>query len=367
MSLCRGLSNLRSLCSFEDGENTSMFFDHFKQSVERELFGITVPASNLFSVYLGSALLLAVVTYIWFTYREASHRPEAISRGMLAYIFDKDVWLHRSAIQDYLYFIVNGVIYYGIITYFLISSRTFFEFFGHGFERVLGARETAMFEPTAVSAVLYTVVAITAIDFAVFLGHYLHHRISTLWHFHAVHHSAEVLTPATVARQHPVDLALTGTLITALSQLAFAGFTYMTMAEPKEMTVLNVNVILFVFFLLGYNLRHSHIWLSYPPWLSHILISPAQHQTHHSVDSKHFDKNFGFILAIWDWMFGTLYVPRGYERLEFGLSREEPNPYKSLRDMYLLPFSRAAEEFRTTSATDTHTEDPKPDSGVREG
>jgi hypothetical protein len=39
------------------------------------------------------------------------------------------------------------------------------------------------------------------------------------------------------------------------------------------------------------------------------LRQPAHHHVHHSANPKHFNKNFGSCLALWDWMFGTLYVP----------------------------------------------------------
>uniref|UniRef100_UPI0025E259C1 sterol desaturase family protein n=1 Tax=Yoonia sp. TaxID=2212373 RepID=UPI0025E259C1 len=126
-----------------------------------------------------------------------------------------------------------------------------------------------------------------------------------------------------------------------LTALAFAGFSYITAANPHDITVMNVNIVVFAFYLVGYNLRHSHIWVNYPTWVSYIFISPAQHQTHHSIDPKHFDKNFGLIFAFWDWLFGTLYVPAGYEKLEFGISREEPNPFSSITEIYLKPFAKA--------------------------
>ena len=50
---------------------------------------------------------------------------------------------------------------------------------------------------------------------------------------------------------------------------------------------------------------------------------------------------FGLIFAFWDWLFGTLYVPQGYEKLEFGISREEPNPFGSVTEIYLKPFAMA--------------------------
>src|SRR5690606_24355142 len=87
--------------------------------------------------------------------------------------------------------------------------------------------------------------------------------------------------------------------------------------------------------------RHSHIWLNYPEWLSHIFISPAQHQIHHSTEVRHFDKNLGLIFAFWDKLFGTLYVPKGYEKFSFGINKKKPNPFNNVWDMYVQPFRGA--------------------------
>ncbi len=321
-----------------------MFLDDIYHGAIKQFMAPLLPSESLFYLYLASALLISTVTYFWFSYREEKDRPLGISKGLIGYIFDREVWMHKSARQDYFFFIVNALIYNGIVAHFLISGHVAFGAISNGFEYLFGQRTAPIFQPSLLSAVAYTATAVLATDFAIFITHYLQHKVSALWHFHSVHHSAEVLTIITVFRQHPLDLFITGTFIVLLSQLAFAGFSYMTMAKPSEFLILNVNVVMFAFLVFGYNLRHSHIWVSYPPWLSYILISPAQHQTHHSIDPKHFDRNFGFIFAIWDWAFGTLYVPRGYEKLEFGICKEEPNPYNSMVEIYVKPFQRAWSE-----------------------
>ena len=300
-----------------------------------------VPTARIFYVYLATAFVLSIATYIYFSTREESERPEGISRGMIGYLFDPRVWFHKSAKQDYLFFFFNGVVYYGVVIQLLVSGHLFYEGLGVGLERLFGVRETAIFAPSALTAIVYTLVVALAIDLAVWVTHYLQHKVELLWQFHQVHHSAEVLTPATVYRMHPVDLLFTGLVGIGLTALAFAGFSYITAANPHDITVMNVNIVVFAFYLVGYNLRHSHIWVNYPTWVSYIFISPAQHQTHHSIDPKHFDKNFGLIFAFWDWLFGTLYVPAGYEKLEFGISREEPNPFSSITEIYLKPFAKA--------------------------
>jgi sterol desaturase/sphingolipid hydroxylase (fatty acid hydroxylase superfamily) len=129
-----------------------------------------------------------------------------------------------------------------------------------------------------------------------------------------VHHSAEELTPLSAFRHHPlytlVDLTVAAVVLGVVQGLLMVFVT----GTVDVATLAGINVFFAAFRLTGANLRHSHIWLRYPPWLEHILISPAQHQVHHSLDPRHHDKNYGEVLAIWDWMFGSLYVPDTTER-----------------------------------------------------
>ncbi|WP_413719239.1 creatininase family protein [Silicimonas sp. MF1-12-2] len=318
-----------------------MFVDTALGSTLAAWMAPLLPSQKAFYLYLLCALVIAGGSWLYFSHREESARPDGVEKGFLAWVFDPKIWFHRSAKQDYMYFVLNALIYYGIIAQLLVSGHVFFNAFGGFLETLFGARDSAIFAPSPLTAAAYTLVVVLAIDLAVWTTHYLQHKVVVLWQFHQVHHSAEVLTPATVYRMHPVDLFFTGIVTAALVGLAFAGFTYLTLTEPTEISVMNVNVLIFAFYLVGYNLRHSHIWLGYPRWLSHILISPAMHQVHHSIDRKHWDRNMGLIFAVWDWAFGTLYVPKGYEKLEFGISREEPNPFGSVIEIYLKPFRMA--------------------------
>ena len=99
---------------------------------------------------------------------------------------------------------------------------------------------------------------------------------------------------------------------------------------------------LFLFYFLGYNLRHSEVWLAYPRWLSWLLVSPAQHQIHRSSASIHFDRNLGFVFSFWDRMARTLYVPVERESLDFGLGKGQDDEYDGVVALYLLPFRKVA-------------------------
>ena len=179
-------------------------------------------------------------------------------------------------------------------------------------------------------------------DFCRYCLHYVHHKNHFFWPFHAVHHSAEVMTPITFMRAHPMYSVLQAILISILVGFvqAIVLFALVRQISPGAVYAGTYAFSIYIFF--GGHLRHSHIWLSYGRTIEHFLISPAQHQIHHSSDVKHHDKNYGEIFAIWDWMFGTLYIPDGKEELKFGLANHQgtsiSQPYPTLRDALVGPF-----------------------------
>lgn len=316
-------------------------FEATKELTLSRWMAFAAPGERIFGLYLVTAGILAFLSWLYYRRLDFASRPEKSEQSFFAYLLDKDVFLHRSAIQDYFYFFVNGLVYVGVIAQLLISTHFFMMFFYSGLENFFGSAEDGLVAASVWTILLYTVVYTLFLDFAIFITHYAQHKIPILWEFHKVHHSAEVLTPLTLYRMHPVDLFLSGIVAAFLAGFAFAGFYYLTGETPAAYEVMGLNIIIFLFYLFGYNLRHSHIWLNYPGWLSHILISPAQHQIHHSTDVKHFDKNLGLIFAFWDKLFGTLYVPEKYEKISYGINKKKPNPFNSVWEMYIHPFRNA--------------------------
>jgi hypothetical protein len=51
-------------------------------------------------------------------------------------------------------------------------------------------------------------------------------------------------------------------------------------------------------------------------------------------------KNLGFCLSLWDWAFGTLYMPDKREKLEFGLGHESAG-FASIGELLMRPFHNA--------------------------
>ncbi len=95
-------------------------------------------------------------------------------------------------------------------------------------------------------------------------------------------HSATTLTPVTVYRVHPLEGVLYALRCTFAQGPVIPVFYFFFGSAVSLYTVVGVNILVFAFHVTGSNLRHSHISIRYWPWLEHVLISPAQHQAHHS-------------------------------------------------------------------------------------
>ena len=256
---------------------------------------------------LGAALLAAVV---W------ARGPRR--RSLLRFVFEPRVWLHRSAREDFVLFLARGVLRVTLFAPFTLAAVPLAASLASRLGALLGPSPLASASSGAALAV-FTVALFVVEDFSRFLFHYAAHRVPALWALHQVHHSAEVLTPLTLYRVHPLEGFLNrsrGTLTTALVAGVCA---WLFPGNVRALEILGVDALGFLWSFAGGNLRHTHVWLSYGPRIERWLLSPAQHQIHHGVDPRHHGRNFGTAIALWDRLFGMLYVPQGRERVVFGL------------------------------------------------
>ncbi len=189
--------------------------------------------------------------------------------------------------------------------------------------------------PSTAVAALYTAALCVAWDLSRYLVHRLMHEVEPLWQLHQVHHSAEVLTPLTVHRVHPLESAiygLRGMLVTAV----LAGvFFWLFRADAVQLAVLGVHGAGFLLNAATGNLRHSHVWIGFPGWLERWLISPAQHQLHHAADGVGSRRNYGTWLAIWDRAAASLATSEEGPPERFGLL--DPNHGHDLLSAWLGP------------------------------
>jgi creatinine amidohydrolase/Fe(II)-dependent formamide hydrolase-like protein/sterol desaturase/sphingolipid hydroxylase (fatty acid hydroxylase superfamily) len=325
-------------------EQLAEIFDEAGQNLVKRVIYFLVPNERVFIPYLISSFIIA---YIVYRAKNSSQGPGEAVRKFVAYAFPKDVYAHPSAKSDYVYFLINGMLYPFFAAPFIIGGAVIASSVSAALNTSIGA-VAAPLEQSALMIAVATLAVVLAMDFGVFLGHYLQHRIPLLWEFHKVHHTAEVLTPITVYRMHPVDDILTGVLTGGLAGSVLGVFGYFYMDDAGFTTFGGINVVLFLFYVFGYNLRHTHLWVNYPPRLSHVLLSPAQHQIHHSRLKRHHDCNYGLVFGFWDWAFGTLYIPRTREKIEYGIDTEDQAKFNSPIALYVQPFIGAAKLIKTS-------------------
>ena len=251
--------------------------------------------------------------------------------------FSKEVLLHPSAKLDYLYFVVVSFVKVLLILPLLIGVNEVALWIVLQMQDMFGYMQRIRVSKT-VLLLSYTGTLFVVSDFTRYWLHRLMHTVPLLWRFHKVHHSAEVLNPLTFYRVHPVENLLFGLRYALTTGLVTAVFIYFFGAGIGLVEVLGVNVFAFVFMLFGSNLRHSHIAVSYGDVFEKWIISPSQHQLHHSKQYTH--RNFGSALAFWDRWFGTLTLSKKKSKtLTFGLPKNEVTTH-SLLGAFLNPFNK---------------------------
>jgi sterol desaturase/sphingolipid hydroxylase (fatty acid hydroxylase superfamily) len=111
-------------------------------------------------------------------------------------------------------------------------------------------------------------------------------------------------------------------------------------ASAQVVDPMTANYISMAFWYTILHLRHSELPFYATGTLGKIIQAPAHHQVHHSTNPAHFDKNLGYCLSVWDWAFGTLYVPKKGEKFNFGLGHSD-DALETVIGSMLAPITRA--------------------------
>ncbi len=130
-------------------------------------------------------------------------------------------------------------------------------------------------------------------DFLTWVCHIANHKVSSLWVFHAVHHSQEEMNLFTGDRAHPIDTVFVQAMV------SIPLFIFQVPALPAVPLVWLIRG-------LWQRLIHANVKLDFGVF-NYILVSPQFHRIHHSKDPRHYGKNFGSFFSIWDHLFGTAY------------------------------------------------------------
>jgi sterol desaturase/sphingolipid hydroxylase (fatty acid hydroxylase superfamily) len=165
-------------------------------------------------------------------------------------------------------------------------------------------------------------------DFLEWFIHNLLHRVPWLWEFHKLHHSIEELDFIGNLRFHWMESVVYKTL------------TYL----PLVALGVDGQVILWVAVvdtLIGH-LNHANLNLGWGP-LRYLINSPRMHVWHHDVIARSgHGKNFGIVFSLWDFLFGTAYLPsEPSQPSKLGFDDMERFP-KGLLSRLTYPLSRAS-------------------------
>jgi sterol desaturase/sphingolipid hydroxylase (fatty acid hydroxylase superfamily) len=163
-------------------------------------------------------------------------------------------------------------------------------------------------------------------DFLQWNIHRLLHRVPWLWEFHKVHHSVEQMGFAAQFRYHWMENIVYKTL--QYIPLAMIGFGL------DDFFIIHIIAV-----AIGH-LNHANLGIGWGPF-KYILNSPKMHIWHHAMEipKDSYGVNFGLSLSIWDYLFGTVYMPKDGRDAPLGFPKLGEFP-KTFFKQFIYPFKK---------------------------
>ncbi len=200
-------------------------------------------------------------------------------------------------------------------------------------------------------------------DFVQWWVHRLLHRFDWLWEFHKVHHSVEEMGFAAHLRYHWMETVVYRTLeyiplallgiglydffMIHLFTLAWGHYNHANISVGGKVSGGVVGTLIGLAFafeafditalagmalplkavaVLGFTAAGAFLL---GPWMPKLFNSPEMHIWHHVhdlPDDHRYGINFGITLAVWDYIFGTAYVPKEGRDIALGFPELEKFP-----------------------------------------
>lgn len=150
-------------------------------------------------------------------------------------------------------------------------------------------------------------------DFIQWNVHRWLHYSPWLWEFHKVHHSVEQMGFAAHLRYHWMEtIVYKSVQYIPLSMIGFG---------LDDFFILHLVTI-----LIGH-LNHANVKITYGP-LKYVLNNPVMHLWHHAreIPAERTGVNYGISLSLWDYLFGTAYIPNQNANEQLGFEDQETFP-----------------------------------------
>jgi sterol desaturase/sphingolipid hydroxylase (fatty acid hydroxylase superfamily) len=148
-------------------------------------------------------------------------------------------------------------------------------------------------------------------DFYIYWFHRWQHHSKILWRTHEAHHSNKEVDWLAGARSHSLEIIINQTI--EFAPIILLG------ANPFVVPIKAMIDAVWGMYI------HSNINVKSGK-LQYIINGPEMHQWHHADSQEVFFANFGTKLAIWDWIFGTDYLPNKKPE-KYGLYYDYPKDY----------------------------------------
>ncbi len=166
--------------------------------------------------------------------------------------------------------------------------------------------------------------ALLLLDLLIYWQHRLMHVVPVLWRLHRMHHSDLAVDVSTALRFHPLEILLSMALKIAAVLLIGAPVAA---------------VVLFEILLNGCAVfNHANLALPRPldRILQRVLMTPRLHRIHHSSEPAEHNRNYGFTIIWWDWLFRS-YCDPGRPPAQLGLARFRAAPEQRLGALLAQP------------------------------
>ena len=288
---------------------------------------------HAYTVFLFTVFFAAgIITYLIASIKDSNRFS---IRDLFFHVFPKEAWSHSTKADLCIYAISK------FTQRWVAALSTAVTVIG----ATLGAKHLGTlfslqshFEATSLDWAILGTSFFLFIDLGQYISHRIQHKIPLLWEFHKVHHSATVLTPLTSFRFHPVGNAIDGLFLGLFLAVPVTVAELLYGLSVVDLLAIagTANVVANVIVLDA--LHHTQFRISFGP-LDRIVMSPGMHQVHHSTKRKHWGKNYGARLSLWDWCFGThINVPKEPMTYGMGAADDESAHYHSLLWCYIEPF-----------------------------
>ncbi|RYV02731.1 hypothetical protein SOPP22_07860 [Shewanella sp. OPT22] len=171
--------------------------------------------------------------------------------------------------------------------------------------------------------VLHTIIAILALDFALYASHVTMHKVKLFWSFHRVHHIDKFLDVSSAFRFHFLE--------SGFALVVRVYISYLLSIPPQIMLaylLLETGVLIFQHSNVQLNNRMSKI-------IGYVFITPHLHRIHHHHKLPYTDTNFGTMFSFWDRIFGTYNEQLSSEDTVIGLDSYNDQPFYRLLTLWV--------------------------------